>query len=537
MKRLKKIDLPFVAICLSFFGFMATYFDYVPMWDAWINASVWIHNAVSESFNIFNFENGHHPSEIYFLIISSLQYLDLGNQYLLHAASTVLAILGVIFFYKILGVLLTQKRYIFERFFLTALFAFYPLFTANVLHENPDYGVMVFFLALIYYLISDRLVPAMIAGILLLFTKEVSLALYPIAVGVHFLVKLPETKITFPRILAKIREYLIFLLPIIIFFIRTVIKVAVLHQPAFWLGLNPKSVLTSPFSSWVVSRLPYSYLLTVFVINFNWILTLFIFFGIMIFVCHLSKHIKSQHQVTYLSNQIYIMLIFPLTAIFLTLYKTFTNPRYFLSIYAMMIIVFSLSIIWVIPFKKPRRLLLVVIVGIFLVANFRTLDPISMAVYGTFQFGKHKMLKMTGITGECCGYGRDQIVYNLEYTQIHYILNQIFTDLKPDENTAIVFSDQEGPYVTARIDKTTYNRTMKSNNAIDLSKLDYKLVWSFDTLELLQRPSTLFFIDFPNVYSQLSLAYYLQYYDKLSEKTYERMGYSMKVYTLELKSV
>ena len=31
-------------------------------------------------------------------------------------------------------------------------------------------------------------------------------------------------------------------------------------------------------------------------------------------------------------------------------------------------------------------------------------------MYGTFTIGGHRMLRMTSITGECCGFGRDQLI-------------------------------------------------------------------------------------------------------------------------------
>lgn len=44
---------------------------------------------------------------------------------------------------------------------------------------------------------------------------------------------------------------------------------------------------------------------------------------------------------------------------------------------------------------------------------------------GTFDFGTHKMLKMTSLTGECCGYGRDQLVYNLEFVHLQRTFRKI----------------------------------------------------------------------------------------------------------------
>lgn len=196
-----------------------------------------------------------------------------------------------------------------------------------------------------------------------------------------------------------------------------------------------------------------------------------------------------------------------------------------------MIVLFYKGLTFIFAGRMLRRVVLSVVVLILLLTNFQTLDPISKIIFGTFKFGSHDMLLMTGITGECCGYGRDQIVYNLEYTNIHYLVNKILKDIKPDEKTAIAFTPWEGPYVLVRMDKGQYERTLRKSGILEI---DRNLVtWTFDSLTI--KPYRLYFLDFPNNNGSFYLSYYLKYYNIENIKTYDNWGYQMKVYLLRLK--
>ena len=80
---------------------------------------------------------------------------------------------------------------------------------------------------------------------------------------------------------------------------------------------------------------------------------------------------------------------------------------------------------------RGRRTVLVAAGALTLVSAVRTVDPVSRSLYGTFAVGEHRMLRMTSITGECCGYGRDQLVYNLEFASLQRAVRMALTSVAP----------------------------------------------------------------------------------------------------------
>ena len=298
------------------------------------------------------------------------------------------------------------------------------------------------------------------------------------------------------------------------------VRVFIFHERAFW---GRTSSLVNPYGGVpvpAVEKMTVSYLYTMFIIQFNWILSIFATGG----AIEAILHRRSKRIIFY-----YFFLLVGFSLLLLQV-RIFTNPRYFLPLYPLLIIMSSYGFIRLISNKVIRRVLMLSVLVLFFLSNFRTFDPISKKLFGTFAFGSHEMLNMTGITGECCGFGRDQLVYNLEYMQIHFILNDIFADIKPDEKSAFIFTSWEGPYVITRIDKSTFRRTLKIKNSISIEKNANPVTWQFELLA--EKPQLLYFIAFPNVDNKKAFEYFKQYYSVKSIKEYEKGGYAIKLYTL-----
>ncbi|MEZ4548259.1 MAG: hypothetical protein R3B51_11315 [Thermodesulfobacteriota bacterium] len=65
------------------------------------------------------------------------------------------------------------------------------------------------------------------------------------------------------------------------------------------------------------------------------------------------------------------------------------------------------------------------------VSSLRTVDPVSKRIMGTFNFGSHEILDMASF-GDARGYhGRDQLVYNFEFTEIQLPYRE---DLRDNRN-------------------------------------------------------------------------------------------------------
>ena len=211
----------------------------------------------------------------------------------------------------------------------------------------------------------------------------------------------------------------------------------------------------------------------------------------------------------------------------MTFFKTFTNLRYFLPVYPLMILLFYYGLSKILVNELLRKIVLVAVLVLFFISNFATLDPLSKKIYGTFRFGNHEILKMTSVTKECCGYGRDQIIYNLQYLNIPFLLDEIFSDIKPDRGTVFAYQLLVGPAIFPKIDEETHFRTLRNYRAFDANIIN----WIYDDLR--EKPEEFYYIEFPNVEKEADFKKYLQDYRVVSEKIYEKRGYKMKVYSME----
>src|SRR4051812_32719151 len=93
LNRWKHIGL--IAVIAIFLGIVIVHFDFVPFWDgaAYYNC---LADAVQSKFNLLDFRCSGHLSIAYFLFMSLLQYIDLGNMPFLYITNAALAIASII---------------------------------------------------------------------------------------------------------------------------------------------------------------------------------------------------------------------------------------------------------------------------------------------------------------------------------------------------------------------------------------------------------------------------------------------------------
>ena len=165
-----------------------------------------------------------------------------------------------------------------------------------------------------------------------------------------------------------------------------------------------------------------------------------------------------------------------------------------------------------------------------MLSSITLFDPITERIYGTFQFGSHKMLKTTSLTGECCGWGRDQLVYNLEYTMFHYVQNKIYADIKPSNDTYIVAADLADFFINTNLDKWTYEKTIRSTHIIAP-----KYITITALLQMKDKPPSFYFIDYPYVDSRSDIKKFGAFYNRVEKKTYSILRYSLEVSRFAIK--
>ena len=117
-------------------------------------------------------------------------------------------------------------------------------------------------------------------------------------------------------------------------------------------------------------------------------------------------------------------------------------------------------------------------------------------------------------------------------------------NIKPNNKTAIVYHPLEGTYIIPRIDMTSFKRSVKLENTIDLyltggygfmSNTYYpkEIVFTFDAIS--DKPNKLFYIEFPNMDNTDALEMFGKFYNTEKIKTYESWGYEIPVRFMTLK--
>ena len=158
------------------------------------------------------------------MVISFLQYLNPGNIALVHIPITILTLLSIWSFYNLLKIIFDERKYKWENWLLTFLYAFFPIIISNSLHINIDYGVMVFYVIFLNLLLCRKYFFSMIAAILMISSKETGLGLYGITLLIFTAYKTILKKLKIRALRQIIISKFYFFLPPILFLLLTVLQ-------------------------------------------------------------------------------------------------------------------------------------------------------------------------------------------------------------------------------------------------------------------------------------------------------------------------
>jgi hypothetical protein len=211
----------------------------------------------------------------------------------------------------------------------------------------------------------------------------------------------------------------------------------------------------------------------------------------------------------------------------MTRYETFLSVRYLLAIYPVLIILWFFPVSVMAGEGRIRSACLAVVLVWVAAGVHRTVDPVSKWIWGTFDFGRHELLSLTSLTGECCGFGRDQLPYNLEFLRFHEIQNDIFTWIRPKVSTTLVANRRAD-----RLGRVTPDgrRTIRLYDALQIH---------FATAESVERrvrrPEVIYFLAFPNFSNVADLTRLRERYFIESVRIFTRSGYAIPVYVFRAK--
>ncbi|MDQ3949738.1 MAG: hypothetical protein M3282_05280 [Gemmatimonadota bacterium] len=181
----------------------------------------------------------------------------------------------------------------------------------------------------------------------------------------------------------------------------------------------------------------------------------------------------------------------------LTRYETFSNARYYLPVYPLLLIASCCALVRLGVPRRVREVVIATVAVLLAISATRTVDPVSRRLWGTFRFGDRDLLRVTAITRECCGYGRDQLAYNLEFTALADVQDALYARLRPTDKTALVMHDYANLFTVGPLDVRSGRRTLRRAGLVHPAVVPASLV-THSSMRIADG-WTAWFVAFPNM--------------------------------------
>lgn len=515
---LHALDPGLAAILLAFAALQLRHAGFVPIWDTSEYAEC-ILDAVRANAGPAAFNCAGHPSMAYLYPLGLSQHLFYGSTEALHAVNLLLGAIAIAAFLRLARRALPADRVL--ALLATAAFALLPMVNGNLLDWTPDYGVLVFFLPLLAALVEARMIAALAWGTALVFSKESGALLYGLAAA-GAAILLPEGAGWRNR-LKSLEKRWVHALPAAawLFFLLGKSAASGGGSP-FWRGTAPQDIVRSLFTV-TLDRLLASHAAGLFVISFDWLATIACLFGAVAGVVGLVRRGAADEPAR---TRLFLGAMLVAGFYALTRFRTFSHPRYLLALHPLLVLCAAASLGAIVRRAAVRRGLAAAFVVLVAVSNFRTLDPVSRRVYGTFRFGDHPMLKITSIAGECCGDGLDGLTYNLEYARIHDLSNRLFADQQPRPPALVAMAEWSHWWMVNRLDDATCRRTLRRTGAFSVVHAGVEP----------GRPPppgapSLLFVEYPQMDPATALGIVSDRYRETGRREYEQDGYRIAART------
>jgi hypothetical protein len=209
-----------------------------------------------------------------------------------------------------------------------------------------------------------------------------------------------------------------------------------------------------------------SYAAGIFVLGFLWVVSAIIASDLAVGGLRMARRLPARPVPgADRARLAYLTVLTVILTYLLTSFRTWSNLRYFALLYPLFVILAFAALLRLGASSRVRTGALAVIVALFAFAAFRSADPVSRDVYGTFSIGEREMYRMASITGEYAGPGRDELVYNLEFTGYHDVQNALFRRLHPGDSTVIIAPSLVRWSLWSRLDSLSYERTMREERS------------------------------------------------------------------------
>lgn len=443
---------------------------YVPLWDGRVYANC-IMDAAFNGMSMESLRCANHPSQGWALLLTLPQLVDPGSVAVLNATNLLLGIAAIVAVRVVLARAFPDGAHARELDLVALACAVHPVVLSTLLQPNVDFGVYVFFfVALAGLLTPSRLgtATAIAGGTLCAFSKETGVAAYGLAMTMTLALEHVRSGASLGQGFRRAARRAAWLsIPLVLFVAHVLIWNATHKVGAIWRhGWQKSSVDGFTFFD-LSDPIFVNYVAGIFILGFMWVAMLPIVVDAMTGLVRMSKRVtaRSVHGADQLTL-IALTLLTSVLAYVLTSFRTWSNLRYFAVLYPLLLLLAYAALHRLGMGARVRRAALVAVVGLFVLASYRSIDPLSRAVYGTFDTGVRRMYRMTSLTGEFEGPGRDQLVYNLEFTGYHDVQNVLYAQLKPTTSTVIGTPRHVRWNIWTQLNAATFERSMRRTSVV-----------------------------------------------------------------------
>jgi hypothetical protein len=536
-KRSIAPDMALLALVAAYVLVRSCYWNCAPIWDGMADF-VDLFLAKERPFDILNYGVDGHNCQAFLLVMGLPYELFKRDYYLFNIWLTLFGLVSVAAFYHLLAFFFKERLGRWEMALITALFAFHPSVLSSMIHFCLDIGVVTFFLLFWLFLLKERRIAAMLCALLLVFTKETALLLLPIPFLFCCLRQGPSrgwawARRHFSTLAAAYLAFEIFL------FYKTQIRGASALW-SFYSGRGPWGLLANYLGE---TRSLKNFLGMIFLMNFNWLLCL-LWGGLLLAAVGRAGWPTNQAQPAFGQGQppagmsgppgrrlgVGLLLVFIAAGFVLTLVRPYYDVRYIMLLIPLMLLSIVQLSCRLAAACIARTAVALVLLALFAAEDMRTLDPVSKAFFGTFDFGKHPMLYMNHRPGEIASSGPDRLVYNLEFLKFRQLLGQIMADIRPTPQTYIL-SHPSTSWRTFTLLDSHFKSTFFLKDSFSP-----RYGSSGDVLKLPRLPDEVYFVDLPNNDNREGLALLKDRYPKQAIRVYDLSGYQITVFHFSLAS-
>ena len=456
----------FAAIGTAFVALLVPALGYVPIWDGHVYATCAV-QAAGAGLSFESLRCAGHPSQGYALLLALGQLLRPGDVLMLHLTNVLLGLIALGCIRAVLACVFPAEAFARELDLVTLACAVHPVLLSTLVQVNLDFGVYVFFFASLAALLRRRFGIMAVAGLFLCFSKETGVLAYALILALYAVFILAGDA---PSIAARLRRLVpmwITMGPLLAFAAHVLWWNATHRQPAVWKHGWQEGPLDG-FKFFDLSEPIFqSYVASLFVLGFMWVLTLVIGTDALVGVARAARR-RSSREVPGADRQAlaFVTVLSVVLIYLLTSYRTWTNVRYFALLYPLLVLLAFAALVRLHAARPVRLAAFAGIAVLFAWATWRSVDPLSRAVYGSFSIGDREMYRMASITGEYRGPGRDQLVYNLEFTGYHSVQNALFMQLHPTDSTSIGTARSSRWNIFSPLEAASFRRTMRQSGAV-----------------------------------------------------------------------